>query len=109
MSDKVKAVDFMYSIRFEKTANKYRLSHYNQWHSNDEKVFDDIRVMFDGKDLKGNDLPAYKVISWEDLDDGLYDVSIWMILFETKNNAVEQLFTLKSLTSKSTPDQTNKL
>lgn len=97
MSDKHRYINFDYIIRFQKTVNNYRLQHYNQWHNSDEKTFDDIRVIFEGKDLKDNDLSLYKVVSWEALDDGLYEVIIKMLLYEKKDQSIEQVFTLKSL------------
>ena len=90
-------VSFDYKIRFEKEGGKYRLVHYNQWHESDDKTLDDIRVLFEGKDLQDNDLPDFKKINWESCEDGQYDCVVKMRLYETKTKEVGQIFALKSL------------
>lgn len=89
---------FEYKVRFEKRGTSYRLIHYNEWHEfNEEQAFDDIRIMLEGKDLKGEDLSQYKIVDLSAIEDAIYDLSAQMTLYEDKVGDVQQVFALNSL------------
>lgn len=90
-------MEYEYVIRFERIAETYRLVHYNTPWENDRE-FEDIRIMFDGLDLNNNDLSPYKIVSWEPLSPGLYDVKAEVKFIRNADKAsYEQIFFLKEL------------
>jgi len=75
-------MEFTYSIRFERNANSYRLIHYDTCWEN-ERELEEICIIMEGKDLKGNDLSPYRVINWNALVPGIYDAKVQSIFYRT--------------------------
>ena len=92
-----KFMTFDYVIKFERTNRNYRLSGYNTPWNGAERELEDLRLIFEGKDLSGAELPHYKLIEWEKLAPGDYTATVEMILYKPKDGPHEQLFKLKSL------------
>ena len=91
-------MEFEYKIRFERNERSYRLIHFNSPWKN-ERELEEIRIMFDGKDLQDNDFSLYKVIKWETLEHNTtHDAVVNMKLYRSKDDGpYEQIFHLKSL------------
>src|SRR5690349_362576 len=92
---------YEYKIQFEKNESNYRLISYNTPWDNDREL-EDIRLIFEGKDLQNNDLPAYKVVDWETLKSDVYDVKVHMrFILNMDGKSYDQLFKLVSLEARS--------
>ena len=89
-------MNFTYDVVFERVNQTYRLVSYNTPWDNDREL-DDIKVMFEGKDLNGNDLPAYKAIKWESLGEGKYRAFIDMKFIKNQDESYDQLFKLSKM------------
>lgn len=99
MDDYKNIMLFEYKLKFEKTEKGYRLVSYNSPWENCERELEDIRLIFEGKDLKDNKFPAYKVIAWENLKMGEYDsvVEMRFIKNPNPNTGYDQLFKVLTL------------
>jgi hypothetical protein len=86
-------MQFQYEVVFERIGETYRLISYNTPWEN-ERELDDIKVMFEGKDLKNTPLPAYKAVKWEDLGLGKYRAVIDMKFIKNQDDSYDQLFKL---------------
>jgi hypothetical protein len=95
--DKPKLILYDYLIRFERLENTYRLLHYNTpWE--DDRELEDIRIIFEGKDLNNNDFSAYKAVKWENLERGIWDVSLLVnFVLNADGKTYDQHFNLKEL------------
>lgn len=94
----------LYKIGFQRTASSYRLDYYNTPWDN-ERELEDIKLIFEGKDLKNNDLPAYKTVNWENLELGVWEAQIEMRFVPNKDGkSYDQLFFLLSLNKKDSKD-----
>lgn len=97
MSESPKVMIHDYRIFFDKKPSSYFLSGYNTPWDNDREL-EDLRLIFEGKDLKDNDLPAYKVIDWESLEEGSWDAEVKMTFVLNKDGkSYDQIFQLRSL------------
>ena len=90
---------FEYRISFLKQGKRYRLISYNSPYKSSEQELEDISLMLDGVDLNGTAMKRYKVIAWEDLDDGKYMATVSS--FYTPNpegdGSFDQTFKLKEV------------
>lgn len=89
-------MQFQYEIVFERLAQTYRLISYNTPWDN-ERELDDLKVMFEGKDLNNQELPSYKKIKWEGLSSGKYKVIVDMRFIKNEDESYDQLFRLVKL------------
>ena len=96
MSEDFSHMDFNYEVIFKRIGETYRLISYNTPWDN-ERELDDIKVIFEGKDLKNNDLPAYKQVKWEGLTPGEYKACISMRFVKNVDATFDQIFKLISL------------
>lgn len=93
-----KLIQFDYKIHFTRNERNYRIEAYNSPWDNDRDL-EDIKIIFEGKDLKNNPLPLYKVVKWEELEPAKYIAEVLMVLHKTKDGPHEQHFELKGLNS----------
>ena len=98
MSTDPKLIQFDYDIKFIRNERNYRIVHYNSPWENDRDL-DDIKVMFEGKNLQNEPLPHYKVIKWEELEPAQYSAKVKMVLHKTREGPYEQHFELKGIES----------
>lgn len=88
---------FTYVIGFTKKESRYVLNFYNSPYKNSDTELDDIAVIMDGKDSRGNPFPAYKTIRWEDLAGGKYQARVLVFFTPNNDGTHDQMFRLESL------------
>ena len=95
-----KAKIFEYKIGFIKKGSTYHLSYYNSPYSQSENELEDISLIMDGKDLLGRESEGHKVVDWERIEDGTWEVLVNCYFIPHNDGTYDQTFKLKAVEKK---------